>query len=96
MTSSAMTMPFIILNMGSEMIYILNQRLKAQNVTGPKSNKVLIDVAKAMFSDLFISELFKPQDVYSLASTKQVFEKLAHSSIMRLNKSSMVIKNVNS
>ena len=27
--------------------------------------------------------------MYSAASTKQIFEKLAHSSIMRLNKSSM-------
>lgn len=36
-----------------------------------------------------VQELFKPQEMYSSSSTKQIFEKLAHSSIMRLNKSSM-------
>ena len=42
-----------------------------------------------MYSNLFLDELFKPQEMYSTPSTKQIFQKLAHSSIMRLNKSSM-------
>ena len=42
-----------------------------------------------MYSPIFIDELFKPQSMYSTSSTKQIFEKLAHSSIMRLNKCSM-------
>jgi Organic solute transport protein 1 len=58
-------------------------------VAEDKSKKVLQDVVRAMYSSLFIQELFKPQEVYSVSSTKQIFEKLAHSSIMRLNKSSM-------
>jgi len=37
----------------------------------------------------FIEELFKPQEIYSLQSTRQIFDRLAHSSIMRLNESSM-------
>jgi hypothetical protein len=86
---SNLAMPFIILNMGAEMMYILNQRLQAQTVQDDKARKVLADVARAMFSNIFIDELFKPQETYSSNSTKQVFEKLAHSSIMRLNKSSM-------
>lgn len=84
-----LTMPFVVLNMGTEMLYILNQRLQAQNVTDTKSHKVLLDVTRAMFSEVFIAELFKPQEMYNLPATKQIFEKLAHSSIMRLNKSSM-------
>ena len=32
---------------------------------------------------------YKPQEIYSQISVKQIFEKLAHSSIMRLNKNSM-------
>lgn len=82
-------MPIIVLNMGGEMVYILHQRLQAQTVQDEKAKKVLQDVVRAMFSPLFIIELFKPQEMYSTASTKQIFEKLAHSSIMRLNKSSM-------
>ena len=84
-----LTMPFVVLNMGSEMLYILNQRLQAQNVAGTKSHKVLLDVTRALFSEMFLAELFKPQEMYALPATKQIFEKLAHSSIMRLNKSSM-------
>jgi len=32
-------MPFLILNLGGEMIYILEQRLKAQNIKEEKSRK---------------------------------------------------------
>ena len=42
-----------------------------------------------MYTPMFLDELFKPQEVYTAAATKQIFEKLAHSSIMRLNKTSM-------
>ena len=71
------------------MVYILQQRLNAQKVPDDKAVKVLQDVVRAMYSPLFITELFKPQEMYTSNSTKQIFEKLAHSSIMRLNKSSM-------
>lgn len=50
---------------------------------------VLQDVISTMFSEKFISELFKPQKMYSSTSTRQIFDRLAHSSIMRLNTSSM-------
>jgi hypothetical protein len=89
MAGSLYTMPIIVLNMGGEMTYILHQRLQAQAVQDEKARKVLQDVVRAMYSPIFIQELFKPQEMYSTSSTKQIFEKLAHSSIMRLNKSSM-------
>lgn len=50
---------------------------------------VLSDVISTMFGDKFIQELFKPQVCYSGTSTRQIFDRLAHSSIMRLNESSM-------
>jgi hypothetical protein len=50
---------------------------------------VLQDVVRAMFTRDFIAELFKPQELYSSASARQIFDKLAHSSIMRLSTSSM-------
>ena len=50
---------------------------------------VLQDVVRAMFTPDFIAELFKPQELYSSASARQIFDKLAHSSIMRLSTSSM-------
>jgi hypothetical protein len=131
--ASLMCLPVVVCNLGSEMIYILEQRLRAQSITSEKSVKagplyklhavgpqlestrfhcaleqeywfpslcfkmqhmyhygtVLHDVVKSMFDPTFVSELFKPQDVYSQRSTRQIFNKLAHSSIMRLSESSM-------
>jgi hypothetical protein len=89
MAGSLWTMPIIVINMGGEMVYILQQRLQAQKVQDDKATKVMQDVIRAMYSPLFITELFKPQEMYTATSTKQIFEKLAHSSIMRLNKQSM-------
>ena len=50
---------------------------------------VLQDVIRTMYNPKFIAELFRGQDVYNMQSTRQIFDKLAHSSIMRLNESSM-------
>ena len=82
-------MPLVVVNMGGEMVYILAQRLTAQNVPADKSKRVLQDVIRTMYNKMFIEELFRPQDVYSMQATRQIFDRLAHSSIMRLNESSM-------
>lgn len=84
-----MTMPVLIVNMGGEMVYILEQRLQAQKIPELKGQKVLSDVVRTMYYPRFVEELFKPQEVYSIQSTRQIFDRLAHSSIMRLNESSM-------
>jgi hypothetical protein len=42
-----------------------------------------------MFSDGFLEEIFKPQELCSKKALKTIFERLAHTSIMRLNESSM-------
>jgi len=84
-----MTMPLLIVNMGGEMVYILEQRLQAQKIPELKGQKVLSDVVRTMYYPRFVEELFKPQEVYSIQSTRQIFDRLAHSSIMRLNESSM-------
>lgn len=89
MSASLLAMPMLIINMGGEMLYILEQRLQAQNIATDKSAKVLQDVVSTMYSPKFITELFKPQRIYTQSSTRQIFDRLAHSSIMRLNSSSM-------
>ena len=71
------------------MVYILHQRLRAQKVAEDKESKVLREVIGAMYSPDFVDVLFQPQAMYTSASTRLIFDKLAHSSLMRLNKSSM-------
>lgn len=54
-------MPFVIVNLGGEMIYILEQRLRAQSIPPEKAVKVLHDVVKTMFSTKFIAEVPSPE-----------------------------------
>ena len=82
-----LAMPLVIINLGAEMVYILDQRLRAQCIADDKSRMVLNDVVRTWCDNGFIAELFKPQQLYSLPATRQIFERLAHSSIMRLNQS---------
>ena len=71
------------------MLYVLEQRLGAQQVKSDKSQRVLCDVVRTMFSRRFVEELFKPQFLYKDRNVRQIFDKLAHSSIMKLNETSM-------
>lgn len=50
---------------------------------------VMNDIIANMFSDKFLDEIFKPQELCSKKALKTIFEKLAHTSIMRLNETSM-------
>ncbi|KAM6172821.1 protein OSCP1 isoform 1-T1 [Erethizon dorsatum] len=96
---SVRTLPLLFLNLGGEMLYILDQRLRAQNIPGDKARKdewtevdrkrVLNDIISTMFNRKFMEELFKPQELYSKKTLRTVYDRLAHASIMRLNQASM-------
>ena len=88
-TSYQKLLPFIVLNLGSEMIYILDQRLRSQDVSRERSAKVLQDIVQSLLAGRFVEELFRPQTMYTMNATKEIFKKLAHSSIMKLNDTSM-------
>jgi len=86
---SLLCSPLLIINMGGEMMYILEQRLNAQKVASEKAAKILNDSIKTLFSPQFIDQLFEPQRIFSVQYTRQIFTKVVHSSIMTLNESSM-------
>ncbi|XP_050182587.1 protein OSCP1 isoform X3 [Myiozetetes cayanensis] len=86
---SARTLPLLFLNLGGEMLYILDQRLRAQSIPGDKARKVMNDIISTMFNRKFMEELFKPQELYSKKALRTVYDRLAHASIMRLNQASM-------
>lgn len=75
----------IVLNMGAEMLYILEQRLNAQNIASDKGGKVMVDITSCLFNRDYVRMLFQPQEMYTIPSVRKIFEKLAHSSIMRLS-----------
>ena len=84
-----MSMPVIINCLGGEMIYILCSRLKAQSITLDKSIRVIKDIGNILFNKKFQSELYIHKKPYKHQEVKSIFESFAHSSIMRLNTTSM-------
>ncbi|XP_056153829.1 protein OSCP1a [Lampris incognitus] len=96
---SMRTLPLVFVNLGGEMLYILDQRLRAHNTSEDNSEKavwseddrkrVMNDIIRTMFSRDFMEELLKPQQLYSHKTLKTVLTRLAHASIMRLNPASM-------
>ena len=87
--SYLMAMPIIIYNLGGEMIYILCSRLKAQKIAENKSSQVIHDVVKNLFLEKFHQEILKHNIINKHQQVRRIFENLAHSSIMRLNPTSM-------
>lgn len=79
----------IFLNLGGEMLYVLDQRLYAQQIQTEKGGKIMQDIVCSMFGEKFLDEIFRPQELCSRKALRTIFEKLAHTSIMRLNESSM-------
>nr|XP_028595039.1 protein OSCP1 isoform X2 [Podarcis muralis] len=86
---SLRTLPLLVLNLGGEMLYIVDQRLRAQSIPGDKARQVMNDIIGGIFNKKFMDELFKPQELYSRKALRTVFERLVHASIMRLNAPSM-------
>lgn len=84
-----LTMPLLVLNLGGEMVYVLEQRLQAQKIPEERCQKALGDVVRTLYCPKFVQGLFRPQEAYNLKSTRQIFDRLAHSSVMQFNKASM-------
>jgi Organic solute transport protein 1 len=83
-------MPFVVANMGCEMLYVLSHRLKAQKIVGRKAERVLSDLVEAMFAQDLFADLFsgKHQDVAPRDELAKLFHKVVHSGIMKLNDTS--------
>ncbi|XP_063072428.1 protein OSCP1-like [Engraulis encrasicolus] len=84
---SLKTLPLLVMNLGGEMLYVLDQRLRAPPQNPPQ--KVLGDIIGTLSNKPFIEELLKPQDLYSHRAMRTLLTRIAHSSIMRLNPASM-------
>uniref|UniRef100_A0A8C5DMP2 Protein OSCP1-like n=1 Tax=Gouania willdenowi TaxID=441366 RepID=A0A8C5DMP2_GOUWI len=86
---SVRTLPLVFINLGGEMLYILDQRLRSLNTSEDNSEKVMNDIVGTLFNRAFMDELLKPQHLYSHRTMKTVLTRIAHASIMRLNAASM-------
>ncbi|XP_044589413.1 protein OSCP1 [Cotesia glomerata] len=81
--------PLIYFNMGGEMLYVLQQRLKAQKINSRKTSTVLDDITAAFVDPKIISAIFTDSPISSLSWIRSTLEKIALCSIMRLDQDSM-------
>ena len=75
--------------MGCEMLYVLDQRLRAQAIAPAKGRKVLAEVTLALLSPSALDRTWAPQAPQPMKAFRALLEKVAHSSVMRLNSLSM-------
>jgi len=76
--------PLLYVNLSSEMLYIIEQRLQAQNIDAGKSSKVLNDILSTILNRKFLMDIFEPTTLWQHAAVKSLMEKIVHASIMRL------------
>ncbi|XP_032454766.1 protein OSCP1 isoform X1 [Nasonia vitripennis] len=81
--------PILYLNMGGEMLYVLQQRLKTQKIGSDKTIQVMNDVIHALLNPQQLHEIFDKVPLMSLLSLRAILERVVLSSIMRLDDNSM-------
>ncbi|XP_030750961.1 protein OSCP1 [Sitophilus oryzae] len=81
--------PFLVLNLGAEMIFVIAQRLQAQNIAEDRSTLVLEDLIAGLTSNRLIKDLTKLQTVYNHEAVREIIENIANSSSMKLDTISM-------
>ncbi|XP_001848323.2 protein OSCP1 [Culex quinquefasciatus] len=82
---------FILLNLGSEMLYVIDQRLKAQAIPLDKSAQVLREITEVLLDPKFlhyISTAYQ-HNMLTVQQTRILLTDIACCSLMRLDVSSM-------
>lgn len=83
------SLPFLVINFGTEILYVLHSRLESQNVSKTKVERVMVDLTTAMLNKTFLDELFRPQELYTEGATRSLFGSICDSSIIHLDTNSM-------
>ncbi|KAJ3216859.1 Protein oscp1 [Dinochytrium kinnereticum] len=77
----------LIVNLGGEMLYILEHRLRSYSVDVVKTEKVLQDLVVSMLDKV---EAINPTEaIFTRDQIQQLFYKFAHSSVMRLTETGL-------
>ncbi|GLV34733.1 uncharacterized protein CBL_09214 [Carabus blaptoides fortunei] len=76
---------FLLLNLGSEMLFVISQRLQAQNISQDRATHVLDEITSSLINQDMFAELLKVEEVYNHETMKQLIDDIAQSSIMRLD-----------
>ncbi|XP_022118299.2 protein OSCP1 [Pieris rapae] len=77
--------PLIVINLGCEMVYVIEQRLMMQKIPINKSEKVLTEIVTVLLHPKLMEDLFLPQPVAPHPVIKQLISDISASSIMKLD-----------
>ena len=64
--------PFLILNLTSEMLYVLNQRMVAQSIDFDKQKQVIESIIIKAFDENFMDKLYSGQGLADNSSTEEM------------------------
>eukprot|EP00163_Fabomonas_tropica_P011463 TRINITY_DN2217_c0_g1_i4.p1 TRINITY_DN2217_c0_g1~~TRINITY_DN2217_c0_g1_i4.p1 ORF type:complete len:942 (+),score=137.88 TRINITY_DN2217_c0_g1_i4:429-3254(+) len=78
----------LTINIGAEMIYVLQQRLAAMRVTEHKRSKVYDDIIEALLNKAQLESLYQPQAMPKEDHITRMFERIVGSTIFRMNSGS--------
>jgi Organic solute transport protein 1 len=85
---AALVAPLVVGNMGCEMLFIIQQRLHAQQAPIARCSTVLSDLTKELFATELVDSLFQPRLVMpGLSEMHNLLSHLARCSVMRLSMS---------
>ncbi|XP_037941523.1 uncharacterized protein LOC119685438 [Teleopsis dalmanni] len=85
---------FIFVNLGCEMLYVIDQRLKAQQIAEEKSIQVMHDIINVLLETKFIDSLMRGSvhsnaQLFKVNQCKFMLKDVATCSLMRLDEASM-------
>ncbi|GAB0093073.1 uncharacterized protein DMENIID0001_081250 [Sergentomyia squamirostris] len=83
---------FLVINLGCEMLYVIDQRLKAQHVNLEKSAQVLRDLTGVLLDPKFLTQLISttegPENLLTSQQCRLLMWDIASCSLMRLDTTS--------
>lgn len=81
--------PYLLINIGGEMIYMIDSRLRKSGVSEQQKQKILQDKISLLFQDDLMSDIFVPQRMYPLLNIKGILIKIIMKSTFGPDQSDM-------
>ncbi|GLC68302.1 hypothetical protein PLESTF_000673800 [Pleodorina starrii] len=81
--------PLLYINLCAETVYVIEQRLRAQNISSDKTVSILNDMIGYLFLASRVREMFEPQGTPTLSAAKSLMQSLVNCSVMKVTGDSM-------
>mmetsp|Transcript_36266 Transcript_36266/g.88587 ORF Transcript_36266/g.88587 Transcript_36266/m.88587 type:complete len:312 (+) Transcript_36266:82-1017(+) len=86
--ASRIAVPFLVANMGCEMVFVIEHRLRElpeTSVPQKKRDEILDDIIRAVFNDALMENIFAEQKLYAIDTFRKLLFAMAQSPSMRIS-----------